>query len=108
MKTKLQQAASLLGRKKSKEKAKAARRNGLLGGRPTKLESKVRTQAKRHGWMLQKCRVRDPNNPLYGTYQLVDDRTNSLVLADWGCGHGFGCTLEDCAEHVKSAAAHRP
>jgi len=34
MKTRLQKAAILMGRVKSKAKARAARRNGKLGGRP--------------------------------------------------------------------------
>lgn len=101
MKTKIHQAASLLGQKKSEKKANAARCNGLLGGRPTKLESKVRALAKRCGWVLQKCRTRDVNNFLYGTYQLVDATTNLIVLMDRGYGRGFGCTLEDCAECVE-------
>jgi hypothetical protein len=37
----LSQAAALLGRKKTPKKAASSRRNGKLGGRPKKIQSKA-------------------------------------------------------------------
>lgn len=37
----LSQAAAMLGRKKTPKKAAASRRNGKLGGRPKKVETKA-------------------------------------------------------------------
>lgn len=56
-------------------------------------ESRLRSEAQRQGLRLQKCRSRNPENWLYGTYHLVDASTNAIVAS--GTQNGFGLTLDD-------------
>lgn len=51
--------------------------------------------AARQGLQLMKAHRRDPNAWDFGTYQLVDPYTNSLVAAVWELGRGYGLDLDD-------------
>lgn len=55
-------------------------------------ENRLRRAAARQGLALRKTRRRDPRAYDFGTYQLVDVRTNTLVAGDQS---GFGLTLDD-------------
>lgn len=54
----------------------------------TTYEAKVRRAAHRMGFVLNKSRRRDPRALDYGTYQLVDARTNRLEVGDHNNGYG--------------------
>jgi hypothetical protein len=60
-------------------------------------EIKLRRAAARQGLMLQRHRARDPYHILYGTWQLVDARTNEVV---WSADDedGYGLDLSQVAE----------
>jgi hypothetical protein len=60
-------------------------------------EVKLRRAAARQGLMLQKHRARDTLHTLYGTWQLVDARTNTVV---WSADDedGYGLDLAQVAE----------
>ena len=64
-------------------------------------ESAVRRKAKRQGLQLQKCRARNPDNLLYGTYHLIDPYYNTLVFYWYAYGRGFGCTLKECDDFLE-------
>ncbi len=57
-------------------------------------ENRLRQMAARQRMQLQKSRRRDPNAWDYGTYQLVDTDTNTVVAQDSAIGHGFGLSLD--------------
>lgn len=56
-------------------------------------ENKSRRAAARQGLRLERSRLRDPRATLYGTYQLVDVNTNTLV--SYGSQNGYGLTLDE-------------
>jgi hypothetical protein len=64
------------------------------------LENRLRRAAERQGLRLEKSRLRDPNALLYGTYQLVDERTNAIVHADHVLQRGYGLDLEDVSRYL--------
>lgn len=57
------------------------------------LENRLRRVAERRGLRLVKSRRRDPQAYDYGTYALIDVRSNALVAGDELTGYGL--TLED-------------
>jgi hypothetical protein len=62
------------------------------------LETRLRRVAQRRALRLDKSRSRDPRATDYGTYQLVDMRTNALVSS--GLDRGYGLSLADVAERL--------
>jgi hypothetical protein len=56
-------------------------------------ENRLRRAAARQGLRLEKSRRRDPRALGYGTYQLVNERTNQVTAGDLTAGYGL--TLED-------------
>ena len=60
-------------------------------------ENRLRRMAERQGLRLEKSRRRDPRAVDYGTYQLVDPATNTLV--SYGLGGGYGLNLDEI-EHA--------
>jgi hypothetical protein len=59
------------------------------------LENRLRHAAARQGLRLAKSRRRDPRALGYGSYMLVDDATNAVVV--WGLDSGYGLDLADVA-----------
>jgi len=62
------------------------------------LENRLRRSAKGQGLRLEKSRARDPRAIGYGTYQLVDNRTNSIASSGLQSGYGLG--LDDVARFL--------
>ena len=62
-------------------------------------ENRLRRAAERQGYRLMKARRRDRRAFDYGTYQLVDGATNSLVLPSVA-GGGFGYQLDEIEERL--------
>jgi len=58
-------------------------------------ENRVRRQVGRRGYQLQKRRRMDPRAWDYGTYQIVDVATTTIVWADFNVGQGYGLSIED-------------
>ena len=56
--------------------------------------------AKKKGFLLQKCRIRDRRSPDYGTYRLIVRGPNAdrLLL---GNSDGGGCTLDLIGRYLK-------
>jgi hypothetical protein len=54
--------------------------------------------ADRQGLRLEKSRRRDPNALTFGTYQLVDEFSNTLVLGDKK--RGYGLDLEAVEQYL--------
>jgi hypothetical protein len=69
------------------------------------VEARCRRAADRRGLRLEKARQRDPNGLLYGTYQLVDNDTSGVVLANWALQRGYGAHLSDVAEYLWADAS---
>lgn len=63
------------------------------------LENRLRRAAERQGLRLEKSRSRDPRATDYGTYQLVDPSTNTLVA--YGLQGGYGMALDEIARELK-------
>lgn len=63
-------------------------------------ENRLRRMAARQGLSLQKHRSRDPRHYLHGTWQLVDERTNTVVAQDFTIGHGYGLSLDDIEKRL--------
>lgn len=63
-------------------------------------ENRLRRAAHRQGLRLEKSRARDPRGITYGTYQLVDPHTNTIVYADWAYGRGYGLALDDVEQYL--------
>jgi hypothetical protein len=61
-------------------------------------ESRLRRAAERQGLRLQKSRARDPRAVDHGTYQLVNQRTNSIAANGLTSGYGLG--LDDVARFL--------
>lgn len=57
-------------------------------------ENRLRRMAKRQGLHLRKHRGRDPHAWDFGTYMLVDNRTNVMVTPGPG-GQAFGLSLDE-------------
>ncbi len=64
------------------------------------LENRLRRAAEHQGLRLERARVRDVYALDYGTYQLVNPRTNTLAWADWINQRGYGLDLHDVAEYL--------
>jgi hypothetical protein len=64
------------------------------------LENRMRRAAERQGLRLEKSRARDPNAIDYGTYQLVDQRHNTVVKKDWNSPRGYGLDLHDVGRYL--------
>lgn len=63
-------------------------------------ENRLRRMADRQGLRLEKSRRRDPLAFDFGTYQLVDLSTNSIVLMNFAIGRGYGCDLDDVEKYL--------
>lgn len=61
-------------------------------------ENRLRRVAARQGLKLMKSPRRDVRATDYGTYQLVDQSTNTVVSC--GLQSGFGLSLEEIAEQL--------
>jgi hypothetical protein len=68
-------------------------------------ENRLRRKARRQGLELQKSRRRDPHALDYGTYQLVDATTNSVVAS--GLTSGYGLTLGDIERELTKPRRRR-
>jgi len=69
-------------------------------------EARLRRMAERQGLNLRKSRRRDPLALDYGGYQLIDPRSNSLVVGGVA-GHGFGAGLDDIEAYLRRPHADR-
>jgi hypothetical protein len=63
-------------------------------------ESAVRARARARGYIVRKCRTRNPEHPGYGTYMLVDANSNQLILGDVPGQAGYGESLESIVEFL--------
>jgi hypothetical protein len=63
-------------------------------------ENRLRRAAERQGLRLEKFRARDTKHLLYGTYRLVDERKDTVVMVDWHSGRGHGLDLHDVARYL--------
>ena len=72
----------------------------LMGRRSnmTMTESAVRHRARRAGLSLRRSRSRVPEDPAFGTYQLVD--ADNVIVAH-GLQSGYGLSLEQAAAALK-------
>lgn len=59
-------------------------------------ENRLRRMAERQGMRLEKSRRRDERAVDYGTYHLVDERTNAIVAS--GLQSGYGLDLDEIEE----------
>jgi hypothetical protein len=66
-------------------------------------ENRLRRAAERQGLALMKSRRRDPRAYDFGTYMLVDPRTNTVVAH--GGQSGYGMSLEDVEDQLLGAKA---
>lgn len=58
-------------------------------------ENKLRRKAARQGLRLEKSRRRDPSATSFGTYRLVDARTNVVVAYQSEAFEAYGLSLDD-------------
>jgi hypothetical protein len=81
-----------------------------MGGKVTQAdqsrEDELRRMAHRQGMALEKSRKRNPDAPGYGTYQLVDRETGTIVAL--GPPSGFGLTADEIEEILTEGASRRP
>lgn len=63
-------------------------------------ENRLRRMAQRQGLQLIKSKRRDPNALSYGTYGLIDTRTNGLVLGNGEVFDGYGCDLDEIEAYL--------
>lgn len=71
------------------------------------LENRMRRAAERQGLRLEKSRARDPNAIDFGSYQLIDQRHNTVVKRDWDMPRGYGLDLRDIGRYLfKPIAVH--
>ncbi len=70
-------------------------------------EARLRRMAERQGLNLRKSRRRDPLALGYGTYQLVEPGSNSLVLGELAGQQGFGASLDDIEAYLRRPRADR-
>ena len=63
-------------------------------------ENRLRRAARRQGLRLEKSRMRDPRGAAYGTYQLVDTRTNTVEC--YGTPDGYGLTIVEIAQQLNT------
>jgi hypothetical protein len=68
-------------------------------------EKRLRRMAHLQGLALEKSRKRDPRAPGYGTYQLVDRETGTIVAL--GPSSGFGLTAGEI-EQILTDTAQQP
>lgn len=68
-------------------------------------ENLARRRAQRQGLRLERSRSRDPRATDYGTYQLVDVRTN--VIESYGLQSGYGLTLEEVEQQLDGGTPMR-
>ncbi len=61
-------------------------------------ENRIRRASERQGFRLEKSRSRDERSIDYGTYQLVDNQTNTVV--SHGLPGGYGLDLADVGEFL--------
>ncbi len=61
-------------------------------------ENRARRMADRQGLRLEKSRRRDPKALTFGTYQLVDQFRDTLVLGD--TRHGYGLDLDAVEKYL--------
>ncbi len=62
-------------------------------------ENRMRRMAARQGLRLQKCRRRDPWAVGYGTYRIVNERTEKVV---YGSADAYGLSLHDVERRLKA------
>ena len=65
-------------------------------------DNTIRRRAKTRGLKLEKARTRDRENRAFGTYRLIEQRTN--LVAFGGKHDSFGATLEKCARYIHPEA----
>jgi len=63
-------------------------------------ENRLRRMAERQGLKLEKSRRRDPRAWDFGTYQLVDPYTNTIVAHNFATGRGYGLSLDEIEEYL--------
>ena len=67
------------------------------------LERRLYRLARRKGFTISKCRSRTPSHPEYGHYQIAYSATN--MIAHMAGLNGYGLTLNDVAEYLKTHSA---
>lgn len=70
-------------------------------------ENRVRRAAVRQRLILVRSRRRDTNAPDYGTYMLVDEMTNGVVLGAPVTGPNGSATLDDVEDYLSCPAQER-
>lgn len=65
----------------------------------TNREARLRQRAHTRGYHIVKSRVRNPEDPTYGGYMLVESYSNRVELG--GYGNGYTATLDDIEEFLK-------
>jgi hypothetical protein len=66
-------------------------------------ENRLRRVAARRGLHLEKSRRRDPNAFDYGTYWLIDHRTNAIAFRNFALD-SYGLTLDDVESYLDETA----
>ena len=61
-------------------------------------ENRIRRMAQRQGFQVEKSHRRDPRAWDFGTYQVVDPYTNTIVASADPIGRGYGLTLDALEE----------
>ncbi len=60
-------------------------------------ESAIRRAAAKKGYRIKKSRVRNTENPSYGSYMLIDRELNFAVLG----GDAYGVSLEEIESYLE-------
>lgn len=65
-----------------------------------KREAYLRRKAANQGLALRRSRTRDEQAPDYGTYQLADAETGTIVKGIKGKARGFGLDLDEIEDYL--------
>jgi hypothetical protein len=63
------------------------------------LEARLRSRARRKGWVIRKARVRSLDGGGRGGYMLVNVETDSVLIGD--AGFPYSATLADIEQYLK-------
>ncbi len=65
-------------------------------------ENRLRAAITRAGYMLRKCRSRNPDNSGYGLFCILDPSTNFIVHGGGGAFGSYTLELDDVADWLKN------
>jgi hypothetical protein len=67
---------------------------------PIETEKNLRWMAKGQGYRLMKSRARDPRDPTYGGYQLIDLESGRVSCGEGNGNRRFAADLDDIQEFL--------